>query len=125
MDTTGDMGTIKQMWLNEGGVAAIVPLKVLEKIWTFIYIQTSQWIVCLAHRPRRYLHQEQQQEIAIPGHPNAKNQSLALVNSNSAGQYGGIHEAQGQRGSGHARGPSHARSPNRPRVSRNGTFQHD
>ena len=38
MDTTGDMGAIKQMWLNEGGVAAIMPLKVLEKIWTIIYV---------------------------------------------------------------------------------------
>ena len=33
MDTTRDMGAIKQKWLNEGGVAAIVPLKVLKKIW--------------------------------------------------------------------------------------------
>jgi hypothetical protein len=32
MDTAGDMGTIKQMWLNEGVVAVIVPFKVLEKI---------------------------------------------------------------------------------------------
>ncbi len=32
MDTTGDMVAIKQMWLNKGGVAEIVPLKVLEKI---------------------------------------------------------------------------------------------
>jgi hypothetical protein len=29
MDTAGDMGAIKQMWLNKGGVVAIVPLKVL------------------------------------------------------------------------------------------------
>ncbi len=32
MDTAGDMGAIKQMWLNEGGLAAIVHLKVLKKI---------------------------------------------------------------------------------------------
>jgi hypothetical protein len=41
MDTTGDMGAIKQMWLNKGRVAArvavIVPLKVLEKIWPKTY----------------------------------------------------------------------------------------
>ncbi len=37
MDTTGDMGAIKQMCLNKGGVAAIVPLKVLEKIWPITY----------------------------------------------------------------------------------------
>ncbi len=32
MDTARDMGPIKLMWLNKGGVVAIVPLKVLEKI---------------------------------------------------------------------------------------------
>jgi hypothetical protein len=37
MDTTRDMGAIKQMWLNKGGVATIVPLKVLMKIWPVIY----------------------------------------------------------------------------------------
>ncbi len=31
MNETGDLGAIKQMWLNEGGVATVVPLKVLEK----------------------------------------------------------------------------------------------
>jgi hypothetical protein len=37
MDTAGDMGAIKQMWLNEGGVAAIAPLKVLMKILPVAY----------------------------------------------------------------------------------------
>jgi hypothetical protein len=37
MDTTRDMGVIKQMWLNKGGVAAIPPLKVLKKIWPVTY----------------------------------------------------------------------------------------
>jgi hypothetical protein len=33
MDTAREMGPIKQMWLNKGGVTTIVPLKILEKIW--------------------------------------------------------------------------------------------
>jgi hypothetical protein len=37
MDKARDMGAIKQMWLNEGGVAAIVLLKVLRKIWPITY----------------------------------------------------------------------------------------
>jgi hypothetical protein len=37
MDTARDMGAIKQMWLNKGGVAVIVPLKVLEKIRPVTY----------------------------------------------------------------------------------------
>ena len=37
MDTAGDLGAIKQMWLNEGGVATVVPLKVLEQIWPITY----------------------------------------------------------------------------------------
>ncbi len=32
MDEAGKLGMIKQMWLNKGGVASIVPLKILEKI---------------------------------------------------------------------------------------------
>ena len=31
------MGAIKQMWLNKGGVVAIVLLKTLEKIWPITY----------------------------------------------------------------------------------------
>jgi hypothetical protein len=37
MNTTGDMGAIKQMRLNEGGLAAIVHLKVFKKIWPVTY----------------------------------------------------------------------------------------
>ena len=37
MDTAREMGAIKQMWLNEGRVATIIPLKVLEKIWLVTY----------------------------------------------------------------------------------------
>ena len=37
MNKTGDLGAIKQMWLNEGGVASVVPLKFLEKIWPVTY----------------------------------------------------------------------------------------
>ncbi len=33
MDTAGEMGAVKQMWLNKGRVATIIPLKVLKKIW--------------------------------------------------------------------------------------------
>jgi hypothetical protein len=37
MDTIGDMGAIKQMWLNKEEVAMIMPLKVLGKIWPVTY----------------------------------------------------------------------------------------
>jgi hypothetical protein len=37
MYTTRDIGAIKLMWLNIVGVVAIVPLKVLEKIWPITY----------------------------------------------------------------------------------------
>jgi hypothetical protein len=32
MDTAGDMGAIKQMWLNKGGAVTIMPLKVLKRV---------------------------------------------------------------------------------------------
>ncbi len=41
MDTTGELGAVKQMWLNEGGVATIIPLKILEKIWPVMYNSRS------------------------------------------------------------------------------------
>ncbi len=34
---SGEMGAVEQMWLNEGGAATIIPLKVLEKIWPVSY----------------------------------------------------------------------------------------
>ncbi len=37
MEMSGEMGAVNQMWLNEGGVATIIPLKVLEKIWPVMY----------------------------------------------------------------------------------------
>jgi hypothetical protein len=37
MDMSGKMGAVKQMWLNEGGVGTIIPLKVPEKIWSVSY----------------------------------------------------------------------------------------
>jgi hypothetical protein len=37
MNTAGDIGAIKQMWLNEGGDVAIMPLKVFKKIWLVTY----------------------------------------------------------------------------------------
>ncbi len=37
MDKAGTMGTIKKMWYNKGGVATIVPLKVLEWIFLILY----------------------------------------------------------------------------------------
>ncbi len=37
MEMSGKMGAVKQMWLNEGGVATIIPLKVLEKTWLVSY----------------------------------------------------------------------------------------
>jgi hypothetical protein len=37
MDMSGEMGAVDQMWLNKGGVATIIPLKVLKKIWPVTY----------------------------------------------------------------------------------------
>jgi hypothetical protein len=36
-EMSGEMGAVNQMWLNKGGVATIIPLKVLEKIWPVTY----------------------------------------------------------------------------------------
>jgi hypothetical protein len=37
MEMSSEMGAVKQMWLNEGEVVTIIPLKVLEKIWPVSY----------------------------------------------------------------------------------------
>ncbi len=31
VEMSGEMGAVDQMWLNKGGVATIIPLKVLER----------------------------------------------------------------------------------------------
>ena len=37
MSSSGEMGALKKVWLNEGGVAIILPLKELEKLWHVVY----------------------------------------------------------------------------------------
>jgi hypothetical protein len=37
MDSSREMGALKQMWLNKGEVATIIPLKQLEKLWQITY----------------------------------------------------------------------------------------
>jgi hypothetical protein len=49
MDTAGEMGAIKQVWLNKGGVATIVPLKILEKIWPVTYDSRCFGGLCVIH----------------------------------------------------------------------------
>jgi hypothetical protein len=47
MSKVGDLGTISQVWVNEGGIANIVPLKVLEKVWRITY--DSHWGMNAGH----------------------------------------------------------------------------
>jgi hypothetical protein len=37
MDEACKLGMIKHTWLNKGGVASVIPLKILEKIWPILY----------------------------------------------------------------------------------------
>ena len=37
MDSSGSLGDLEQVWLNEGGVATIIPLKQLEKLCPVVY----------------------------------------------------------------------------------------
>ncbi len=37
MDSSGSLGALKQVWLNEGRVAMIIPLKQLEKLCPVVY----------------------------------------------------------------------------------------
>jgi hypothetical protein len=40
MDSSGSLGALEQVWLNEGGVAMIIPLKQLEKLCPVVYDST-------------------------------------------------------------------------------------
>ncbi len=40
MDLSGSLGALKQVWLNEGGVGTIIPLKQLEKLCPVVYDST-------------------------------------------------------------------------------------
>jgi hypothetical protein len=37
MSSSGVIGALKKVWLNEGDVATILPLKELEKLWQGVY----------------------------------------------------------------------------------------
>jgi hypothetical protein len=47
MSKAGDLGAISQVWVNRGGIANIVPLKVLEKVWRITY--ASHWGMNAGH----------------------------------------------------------------------------
>ncbi len=40
MDSNGSLGVLEQVWLNEGGLAMIIPLKQLEKLCPVVYDST-------------------------------------------------------------------------------------
>jgi hypothetical protein len=40
MGSSGSLGALKQVWLNEGGVATIIPLKQLKKLCPMVYDST-------------------------------------------------------------------------------------
>ena len=40
MELAGNLCAVPKMWVNKGGVATIIPLKVLEKIWRVTYNST-------------------------------------------------------------------------------------
>ncbi len=42
MDSSGKLGALEQVWLKEGGVATIVPLKQLKKLWCVTYDSRRQ-----------------------------------------------------------------------------------
>ena len=78
MDKAGDLGAIKQVWLNEGGVATIVPLKVLEQIWPVTYdfkrhggkfvLRTDQGNIVIKNNSKGMLYldlQELEAEVAL------------------------------------------------------------
>ncbi len=52
MNSSGELGAIKQMWLNMGGVATIIPLKQVKLIWpvSTILVATKD---CLSFTPTR------------------------------------------------------------------------
>jgi hypothetical protein len=41
MDKAGALGAVKKMWLSKGGVASVILLKILEKIWPVSYHSTK------------------------------------------------------------------------------------
>jgi hypothetical protein len=49
MEMSGKMGAVEHMWLNEGGVATIIPLKALEKIWPVSYDSRRNWGCFVIH----------------------------------------------------------------------------
>jgi hypothetical protein len=42
MSSSGEIEALKNVWLNKGGVATILPLKELEKLWHVVYDSRHQ-----------------------------------------------------------------------------------
>jgi len=66
MDSSGSLGALEQVWLNEGGVAMIIPLKQLKKLCPVVYDSTHNGGVYLSHQRRQRRAKEQWQRHALP-----------------------------------------------------------
>ncbi len=49
MDEAGTLGAVKKMWLNKGGLASVILLKILEKIWPVSYHSTKGTNIGVIH----------------------------------------------------------------------------
>ncbi len=66
LDSTGDQGAIKGMWLNEGGMATIILLKQLEKHRQVTYDSRCHGGAFIIHTNNGYLYlRELEVEVAL------------------------------------------------------------
>ncbi len=125
MNTAGNLGAIKQMWLNEGGVATVVPLKVLEKIWPITYDSRRHGGKFVLKTDQGDHREEQRQRNAISGPSRARGRGRIVVHPDGARQYGRIYQARGRGGPPSEGRPSNGGPSDGPRVSGNDTFRND
>jgi hypothetical protein len=136
MDHAGELGDIKPVWVNNGGVASVIPLKILEKIWPITYnsakginqghfvIHSGQGDIVVRNNSRGmpYLDiRELEGEVALC----LIQDTIDTVRKTMEGfTKREVEEAKAAR-EGRARSASDARTSDRSRISGDGTFTHD
>ncbi len=136
MDSSGSLGALPQVWFNEGGVAMIIPLKQLKKLYPVVYDSTCNGgaFVCRTkdgdvalkiknnNKGMPYLDlREFEAEAVLSFAPEAALSFVQTGRGNMEGFTKRGRSAKGSRGSSDA-GASHRP---RPQLSRNGTLRHD
>jgi hypothetical protein len=122
----GELGAINQVWVNKGGIASIVPLKVLEKIWRITYdshrgMNAGYFVIHMDVDDIKVRNNEKGMPYLNLG---GQGESCFIICLNHQWKHGRLYQARGPESKDGVGGAGHAWAPHRPQLSGNDTCKH-